>query len=233
MEKKPKDHGKGLNQIIRVLLSNGVDLFGIADLRDIPNLADDKGRSFPRAISFAVRMNPEIMARVKAGPNQEYADEYTRANTKIDSISAKLVRTLKENNSQAQALRASKRTDPLNIRGDFPHKTAATRAGLGWVGRNCQLITKKYGPWIRLGTVFIFLSALCDRPVVKSYCGNCDICVSACPAGALTGKIWEPGLLREELLDALRCDIWKKENYYQFHKGQNCAICAAVCPFGK
>jgi epoxyqueuosine reductase QueG len=56
--------------------------------------------------------------------------------------------------------------------------------------------------------------------------------VEACPAGALSGEEWYPGIEREKILDVLRCDQWKKENYFQFHKGHNCGICSAVCPYG-
>jgi epoxyqueuosine reductase QueG len=75
--------------------------------------------------------------------------------------------------------------------------------------------------------------ALSYGPAVeKDYCGGCMRCVDACPAKALTGNSWYPGLSREEILDAQACDQWKKEHYYQYHKGHNCGICSAVCPYG-
>jgi epoxyqueuosine reductase QueG len=66
----------------------------------------------------------------------------------------------------------------------------------------------------------------------RSFCGKCTRCVEACPAGALKGKAWLPGLPREEILDAGGCDQWKKEKYFQYHGGHNCGICSAVCPYG-
>lgn len=57
-----------------------------------------------------------------------------------------------------------------NIKGDFPHKTAATRAGLGWIGRHCQLISRKFGSWIRLGTVFTDMARLVGKPIERSFC---------------------------------------------------------------
>ena len=66
----------------------------------------------------------------------------------------------------------------------------------------------------------------------RSYCGTCMRCVEACPAGALKGSAWVAGMPREEILDATACDNWKKENYYQYHRGHNCGICSAVCPYG-
>jgi len=66
------------------------------------------------------------------------------------------VKIIQNQGFQALALAASDRTDKVNIKGGFPHKTAVTRAGLGWIGRHCQLITRKFGSWIRLGTIFTF-----------------------------------------------------------------------------
>jgi epoxyqueuosine reductase QueG len=57
-------------------------------------------------------------------------------------------------------------------------------------------------------------------------------CVKACPAKALVGNSWFPGLAREEILDVQACDKWKKKHYPQFHNGHNCGICSAVCPYG-
>jgi epoxyqueuosine reductase QueG len=56
--------------------------------------------------------------------------------------------------------------------------------------------------------------------------------VEACPAKALKGSAWHPGVPREEILDVRACDQWKKEHYFQYHKGHNCGICSAVCPYG-
>jgi epoxyqueuosine reductase QueG len=69
-------------------------------------------------------------------------------------------------------------------------------------------------------------------PVERHFCGGCKRCVEACPAQALTGEAWRPGMPRERILDARTCDQWKKEHYFQFHGGHNCGICSAVCPYG-
>jgi epoxyqueuosine reductase QueG len=103
---------------------------------------------------------------------------------------------------------------------------------LGWVGRHCQLVTRPFGPWVRLGTVFTDLELACGPPIERSFCGSCVRCVEACPARALRGGAWRPGLAREELLDARACDQWKKTHYWQYHQGHNCGICSSVCPWG-
>jgi len=209
-----------------------IELYGIADLEGIVTPADDADGHFPKAISFAVMMNPNIMASIRSGPNDRYADEYCRVNDLINKIASKLETEIRTTGFKSHMIPASDRTDPVDIKGDFPHKTAATRAGLGWIGRNCLLITKTHGPWLRLGTVLTDLPVDCNSPITKHYCGTCRKCVDACPAGALIGNAWQLGIAREDLLDVLKCDEWKKKHYFQFNEGHNCGICAAVCPFG-
>ena len=209
-----------------------VVLWGAADLREFSTPTDERGRGFSFAISWAVPVNPQIMADVRNGPNQAYADEYARLNERIDALAQELTAEIRGKGFRAQPLAASDRTDPVNIKGDFPHKTAATRAGLGWIGRHCQLVTRRFGPWVRLGTVFTDMALPCKQPLERSFCGRCVRCVDACPSNALKGKTWYPGLPREELLDVRACDQWKKERYFDYHKGHVCGICSAVCPYG-
>ncbi len=209
-----------------------IDLWGAADLRGFSTPPDETGRRFPFALSLAIPMNPRIMAGIRNGPNQAYADEYARVNSHIHDVSAALAAEIKARGFRSRPLAASDRTDPVTIKGDFPHKTAATRAGLGWIGLHCQLITRPFGPWIRLGTVFTDMELPCGPPMERSFCGRCTRCVEACPAKALKGNAWVPGLPREEILDVRACDHWKKEHYFRYHKGHNCGICSSVCPYG-
>jgi len=212
--------------------SENILLWGAADLRGFSTPYDTNGQRFPFAISWAIPMNPLIMANIQHGPDQAYADEYARVNVRINELAEDLTVKIRDNGFQARPLAASERTDPVTVKGDFPHKTAATRAGLGWIGRNCQLVTRTLGPWIRLGTVFTDLPLPCVLPIERSYCGRCTRCVDACPAGALKGAAWHPGLPRENMLDVQACDSWKTEHYFQYHKGHVCGICSAVCPYG-
>jgi len=209
-----------------------VPLWGAADLKNFHTPLDQSGKQFPFAISFVIPMNPKIMASIQRGPNQEYADEYARVNMHINELSIALAEKIIKKNFQSKPLAASVRTDTVNIKGDFPQKTAATRAGLGWIGRHCQLITRQFGSWIRLGTVFTDIELPCGPAIEKDFCGKCKRCVEACPAKALKGNPWYPGLPRKEILDVRACDEWKKKNYFQYHKGHNCGICSSVCPYG-
>lgn len=211
---------------------HGVNLWGMADVRVLSTPPGETGKGFPYAIAWALPMNAEIMMSIQNGPNQAYADEYSRVNSKINQVSSELAVEINTSGFRSKAMAASERTDTENIKGDFPHKTAATRAGLGWIGRHCQLVTRPYGSWVRLGTVFTDIELPCGPSKERSHCGNCRRCVDACPADALTGTVWYPGIPREEILDVRMCDQWKKKHYLTYNQGHNCGICSAVCPYG-
>ena len=213
------------------MATHGVELWAAADLRDFATPRDESGR-LPYALSWALPVNPRIMVAIQQGPNRAYADEYTRVNDRLNEVARLLADAILSRGFRAQALAASERSDTINIKGDFPHKTAATRAGLGWIGRHCQLITRPFGSWVRLGTVFTDMKIPFGKPTQRSFCGRCVRCVEACPARALQGNAWYPGIERGKILDVRACDRWKKENYFQYHRGHNCGICSAVCPYG-
>ncbi len=210
---------------------HGIARWGMADLRGVATPPDEMG-AFPFAVAWVVPMDPHIMAGIRTGPNQPYADEYARVNRLINQTAAALASELRSRGRRALPLAASERTDPMKVRGDFPHKTAATRAGLGWVGRHCQLVTRPYGSWVRLATVFTDIELPCGTPINRSFCASCRRCVDACPARALSGRAWHVGVAREEILDVQACDRWKKEHYSRYHGGHNCGICSAACPYG-
>ena len=226
-------HGAFPRWLSEVMQGWEVPLWGAADLSGVGGAADASGEALPRALAFAVLVHPLVMAGVREGPTAGYAMEYRRLNGLIDAVARDLEQKLRERGYRAHPPDASKRTDEANLRGDFPHKTAATRAGLGWIGRHCQLITRPYGSWVRLGTVLTDAELPCGPPLERGYCGTCDVCVRACPAGALTGKAWRPGVAREEILDARACDEYKKQRYGHLMQGRVCGICSAVCPFSR
>jgi len=112
-------------------------------------------------------------------------------------------------------------------------KIWAQKGGLGWLGKNTNLISQKYGSFILIGELIIDLELEYDEPV-KDYCGNCRRCIDACPTGALT----EP-----YKIDASRClsylTIEHKKEIPQAFKGQyedwifGCDICQDVCPWNR
>jgi epoxyqueuosine reductase QueG len=114
----------------------------------------------------------------------------------------------------------------------LPHKTAATRAGLGWIGKSALLIAKNYGPALRLATVLTDAPLAAGDPVDDSQCGDCTKCVDRCPAKAIVGKNWAVGTERQSIYDARACCAMAKNLAGQKDiPATICGICIHACPW--
>jgi epoxyqueuosine reductase len=65
-------------------------------------------------------------------------------------------------------------------------KAWAVRAGLGWIGKHSNLITREYGSWVFIGELLLNLELEYDAEVVEDHCGSCTLCITACPTDAIT-----------------------------------------------
>ena len=118
--------------------------------------------------------------------------------------------------------------------GPIQDKFWAQQAGLGWVAKNANVITRDYGSWVFLGEILTNLDLTADKPHT-SHCGACTRCLDACPTGAIT----EPFVV-----DANRCiayhTIENREAQLPANIAKNlngwvagCDICQDVCPWNK
>lgn len=109
------------------------------------------------------------------------------------------------------------------------------KAGIGWIGKNDLLITYEYGPHIfTFSAVFYAESFPTGTPVRKSECGECSLCVKACPFRNLTGISWTPEVRRDEMINCARCSETRfriAEKKGMDHKF-TCAKCLLACPYG-
>ncbi len=64
-------------------------------------------------------------------------------------------------------------------------KAWAVRAGLGWIGKHTNLITREYGSWVFLGELVLDIELEYDSERVEDHCGTCTLCIEACPTGAI------------------------------------------------
>ncbi|NLB45331.1 MAG: epoxyqueuosine reductase, partial [Clostridiaceae bacterium] len=119
-------------------------------------------------------------------------------------------------------------------RGLYSHKKAAVAAGLGAIGKSTLFLDHLFGARVRLGTLFTD-APLPSHPIQipVSPCETCDRCVRACPAGAITGANWQPGLERDALLAADACNRYMRDHFMKIGRGSVCGICVRVCPYGQ
>ncbi len=122
--------------------------------------------------------------------------------------------------------------DPATCCAPFQHKTVATRAGLGWIGKNALLITREYGSAVRLASVLTDAPLPVGKPVNHSSCGDCANCVGVCPGGAIKGINWQLGMYRDEFYDAQRCRETALAQAGKVGIDRTvCGMCIAVCPW--
>jgi epoxyqueuosine reductase QueG len=111
----------------------------------------------------------------------------------------------------------------------------ATRAGLGWIGKTDLLISKDFGPRLRLVSLLLKQKPECESmPVDKSRCGKCTVCVEKCPARAANGKLWNVHVHRDDFFDARKCrEKCGELAMERLHVSVRiCGMCVAVCPVG-
>jgi epoxyqueuosine reductase len=189
----------------------------------------------PRALSIGIALTPAIIAAVDHGPTAEYYAEYRRVNAALGSAAQGVALLLRDHGRAAEPVRPtegpkSKTFDWTNA-GVFAHKTAATQAGLGWIGKTAIFVSPRLGPWVRLATVFTDADLPVAEPVTEGGCGGCRRCVDACPAGAGRDVRWRAGMPRSELLDVVACML--ENEAHGGEAGGLCGVCVAVCPFGR
>lgn len=213
------------------LLRLGADIVGFGNLDELP---EDVREGLPVGISVAAAYPKEVIRGISDLPTQEYREWYDRLNEKLDAIVIQGASFLQEMGYKAVAQSREYVGNGEAVNNTtLPHKTVATRAGLGWIGKCALLVTDKYGSAIRLSSILTDAPISTTLPVNKSRCGNCMICTGACPANAVSGKAWEVGLYRDEFFDPVKCRATARERAKKGFGGDItiCGKCIEVCPY--
>jgi epoxyqueuosine reductase len=112
-------------------------------------------------------------------------------------------------------------------------RAVAQRAGLGWYGKNTNILSRERGSWILLGELLLDIELPPDEPV-RTTCGACERCMPACPTGALVA----PGVLDNDrcisfLTIELRGPIPREMRPLIGDWVFGCDICQEVCPVNR
>jgi epoxyqueuosine reductase len=214
----------------------GADLFGVADLRPAREFMFHQGgeglEAFTHGIAIGIGVSYTVVDRIAPelpADHSVYGHHlYRVVSPAVDSIAWHLARRIQERGYSALPIPVSQYRAPGERSAVFSHKLAGHLAGLGWIGKNCLLITPQFGPRVRLASV------LTDCPLrpgqrLDDRCGECQECVDACPVHALTGVEFrdEEGL--EARLRAEVCGAYR-DGKGNLRSGHVCGLCLAVCP---
>lgn len=116
--------------------------------------------------------------------------------------------------------------------GALVDRAVAERAGIGWSGKNCSIITPEFGSYVYLGELITNIPFSPDKPM-EDECGECRLCLDVCPTGAL---------IQGGQLDAQRCIAFLTQtkgtlpDEFRNHIGNRlygCDTCQTVCPKNK
>ena len=220
----------------------GVDFFGVADLSAAHDFILAQGgpeiAAYPRAISVGIALLNPIVDQLPRRAERAVAIEYRShaydvVNDRLDFVASRLSSALQRAGFRALPIPASKTVDRERICASFSHKLAARLAGLGWIGKNCLLITPQNGPRLRLATV------LTDAPLDptgapgRERCGDCVECVEICPVQAFSGRFFREDEPRQARFDAAKCERYFDALRQKDPETAVCGLCLYVCPYGR
>ncbi|MFW6138084.1 MAG: epoxyqueuosine reductase [Spirochaetota bacterium] len=229
-----------IEERIKELVPDDEYVVGFADLT---GLLHKKYKNYTHAVVIGKKLDDRIIDSIEQGPNIEYFNLYNETNKNLSSAVHRVGRFLSARGIPSCAIEPTgsqnDREKPVyneSLALEHPHKMGATRAGLGWIGKTDLLVSRKFGPRLRLATVLTACPLQpSGMPENQSRCGSCTICVDRCPAEAANGKAWSVEVKREEFFDPFKCRdkcvelCWKNMKI----NATICGICISVCPVGK
>lgn len=214
--------------------------YGFANLS---GLLHEKFEGYSYGISILRKLDDAVIDGIKEAPTGEYLQHYDTINGQLKVMVEDIVSDLRGAGIKALTINPTFTTNPEEfdrmlptLRYDISHKMVATRAGLGWIGKTDLFISTKFGARLRLTSILIDQEFIPEsKPIEKSRCGSCSVCVEKCPAQAATGQLWDINTDRDVFFDAFKCRD-KCSEFGRTHlkiDRRICGICVAVCPIGR
>jgi len=221
-----------LNHEITTLLNKeGCYIIGFADLR---SLSKEVRQNFDYGILIALPYTKDAIQAHKNGLPRRYFTELESINNRLQELAEQTTQLLVAQGYKALAKVRSTLVSDEKWHTILPHKTVATLAGIGWIGKCAMLVTKKFGSALRIIVVLTNAPLDCGTPITKSLCNpNCTICSDICPGQAPQGEAWEIGIDRDTFFDAYACCTAAKAYAKAMLNTDEivCGLCISHCPF--
>lgn len=188
------------------------------------------------AESIVVLGIPYINAMLEKAQSRIWSFHYITMGRILDHAATVLARFIDKKDYDVVNIAAAPPFDTRALIGDFSHKHAAVKAGLGEFGKNNLVLTPKYGPrvmWVSL------ITNASSMPTKKEFEGplcieNCVACIKACPVNALTGNKFDRETGAEHKKDvcwARLLQLWNRDTAYGIDR--LCGLCIKHCPIGR
>lgn len=209
----------------------GADICGIGDITVLPA---DARKNMTYGIAVAVAIDPAVIMGINHGPTTQYREAYDKLNEKLDTIVTVGADYIHGCGYDAIAQTVSEvsktETDYSTL---LPHKTVATRAGIGWIGKNAMLVTKEFGSAVRISAILTNAPLQADNPVNEAKCKDCLLCKEICPGDAITGMNWSIASHRDVFFDPVKCRRTARKITKEILGIEKtlCGKCVYVCPF--
>lgn len=213
----------------------GINLIGFANVERWSEFAEINPEYYPQTIwpwskTVIVLAVQIYLPMIETTPSVVYSELYNTTNRMLDESAYRLANFLNQQGYRAHFF-------PRDCYGDisvlvkkpeaaFSHVIAGKYAGLGTIGMNHTLLTKEYGPRIRLVSVITDAEITPDKLPEKELCIKCGLCARSCPMQAFTPK-------KDEIVADM--NKFKCAEYHQKLKNEfryPCGVCTAVCPIG-
>lgn len=186
------------NEIKTFMKEQGADLVGIAKADSFETTPTRRGPRFimPQAQSIIVVAQRMLIGCLESPSDMVTTVQGIALYDELHMLALKTARFLEQRGDRAAIVPGyspvEMRLDTKGLSGEVSLRHAAVAAGLGELGRNNLLLTPEFGPRVRLCGVVTTAELAPDVPSSKNSCDDCESCVSACPADALS----EPGKTR-------------------------------------
>ena len=203
----------------------GFELFGVAPAGEFPHLP---GWAASVIVVGMPALDPAFDLELYI--EEEGSQRWSKwAYERLSAGAARLALSLVEAGHRATPLTYEDSLSLLDL------KVAAGRAGLGVRGPNNLVITRRFGPRVRLGAVLTALALQADAPLNDYYCVCCSRCITACPTAALSPAGFDRSRCIAEF--APGPEIAALQRQIDPHPTPNsrrqCTACIDACPIGK